>query len=579
MVNGPQVGPSSIGQGFLAAFRKSQMENDANFLASRRTRSEIERRALEAVDKMDPAFLEEQVRTRGLYTGGLSLQEAIRANPKVASTVLHFARRDASANPDNWSDLNLSDEDIRKTVNDSLRAEYQEQVQILEMLPGDHPVMEFVAGMGGITADIKNLPFLALGGGPGTLGRVFLREAAINTAAETAFLPSQFEMADRLDISDPNVAQQLATAFVAGGAFGVGVEALRRAAGFVMRRDGLDQPVAPDERAAVDRVEDVLTSDSPNPIQAAIDAARTGPRLPDNLSGIRSGEIPQSARAEIAVRSIDAPEADANLLVLADAEPPEFTAPRAATAIPAPSSAAPRLEVTRAVERAVRYDEARTSDPEAFATLEAAEAEKARLRSQIEAAQEGGEVSSILRRLDEQEADALSELSSLKTGGRRRIKKRLKDIRQAREEALDIAKTTEPEEVTELRSQLQEADQAARDIAPRIGAAYRSTAEVATQRIALMADAAPMRGVTPVDGDPSAPPDLTAFDDPTSKEARPVQDAMASDMQTRIEQDGDFMVDMGDGKGERSASAVLEEIETAEAASARLDLCGMMETT
>lgn len=64
------------------------------------------------------------------------------------------------------------------------------------------------------------------------------------------------------------------------------------------------------------------------------------------------------------------------------------------------------------------------------------------------------------------------------------------------------------------------------------------------------------------------------FDDPASPEARPVLDDVAADLRAQIEADGDFLVDMGDGKGERLASTVLDDLDQGDMVAARLDLCG-----
>jgi len=103
-----------------------------------------------------------------------------------------------------------------------------------------------------------------------------------------------------------------------------------------------------------------------------------------------------------------------------------------------------------------------------------------------------------------------------------------------------------------------------------------------TQRDRLQAaQDAPLRGGNTAadDGlfDLGARDQADMFSDPTSPEARPVQDALATDLRTEIEAEGDMTleVDMLDGNA-RSMSGVdlLDYLDQGEAFSARLDLCG-----
>lgn len=64
------------------------------------------------------------------------------------------------------------------------------------------------------------------------------------------------------------------------------------------------------------------------------------------------------------------------------------------------------------------------------------------------------------------------------------------------------------------------------------------------------------------------------FDDPASPETRVIHDAIADDTRRAIETEGDFLVDMGDGKGERLASTVLDDLDKGDVVAARLELCG-----
>jgi len=64
------------------------------------------------------------------------------------------------------------------------------------------------------------------------------------------------------------------------------------------------------------------------------------------------------------------------------------------------------------------------------------------------------------------------------------------------------------------------------------------------------------------------------FDDPLSPQAKVAHDAIESDIRTGIEKDGDFTVDMGDGRGVRRVTEVLDDIDRAEGFADAVDLCG-----
>lgn len=69
---------------------------------------------------------------------------------------------------------------------------------------------------------------------------------------------------------------------------------------------------------------------------------------------------------------------------------------------------------------------------------------------------------------------------------------------------------------------------------------------------------------------------MDMFSDPASKEARVVQDAIIADFRDQIAKGEDVTVDLGDGKGPRTMSAIIKDMEADEAFVARLDLCGLM---
>lgn len=63
------------------------------------------------------------------------------------------------------------------------------------------------------------------------------------------------------------------------------------------------------------------------------------------------------------------------------------------------------------------------------------------------------------------------------------------------------------------------------------------------------------------------------FSDPLSKDARILQDSIAADFRDQVARE-DFKVDLNDGKGERSASSLLDELDGDDEFAAILDACG-----
>ena len=64
------------------------------------------------------------------------------------------------------------------------------------------------------------------------------------------------------------------------------------------------------------------------------------------------------------------------------------------------------------------------------------------------------------------------------------------------------------------------------------------------------------------------------FSEPWSPQARPVLDDISASIRDDIARDGDFRLDLGDGKGERSASSILDDLDRGDEFADVIDLCG-----
>lgn len=262
----------ALGAGITAA----QLENDANFVGRRRTVEARASAAWDAADRLGSDTIADRAREKGMTDDQINAFLAVKDRrpnsmpESIRSVISELAGEAAADDPQAWADIDLSDEGAYERANETMRAEYEDAQAILDMMPGGQAVARFAGGMIGMTADVKNLPFLLMGGGSGSLMRVMGREAAINMAAEAAFMPSQFEMAERLEIPDPNVATQLAIAGAAGGILGGAMEAGARGVTYWRGRNTVQPMRGYDEiqtTQMVDEAEDILTSDTPQPFE------------------------------------------------------------------------------------------------------------------------------------------------------------------------------------------------------------------------------------------------------------------------------------------------------------------------
>ncbi len=265
-----------FGGGLGAAITVSQLENDANFIGQRTTVKTRAAKGWSVAERLGAEAIEQRARERGVSDGSIrTFTRMMGRKPpnmpeEMEAIVFELAGEAAADQPEAWADLDFSEEAILQEANEQLQAEYHDAQATLEMMPGWQGVAGFLGGMIGMTADVKNIPFLAMGGGGGSIMRVMGREAMINMTAEAAFLPSQFEMADRLEIPDPDVVTQLAIAGAAGGLLGGVVEAGARGVSYFRLRNSVAPIPGMDEfqaRAAVDEAEDILTSDTPRPFE------------------------------------------------------------------------------------------------------------------------------------------------------------------------------------------------------------------------------------------------------------------------------------------------------------------------
>lgn len=283
---GKNLPMSSFMQGVGAAFTQMSIERDI-WGGVTRSRNDAE---AEILGEAMPRLGEQKVRDALKQAGQLpdifegQVLDAVRHNKEAKEAILGMARDAQAADPSAWNGIDLSQDRIDRMTNEPLQKEYQDAQDILDMTPNSGAA-GFVGGAAAILSDPKQIPFLLMGGGGGSILKVMAREAMINMAAESIYLPKQFEMADRLNIPDPDVRAQLAMAAAGGAVFGGAVEAGRR--GFTYFRN----------RSTVKPIPGL----SPTQSQMAVDAAENAlvagrDPFPDTVDAIEALRPPPPPR-------------------------------------------------------------------------------------------------------------------------------------------------------------------------------------------------------------------------------------------------------------------------------------------
>lgn len=613
---------------------------------------------------------------------------------EASEIALTLGREMAEADPTAWADLDLSPEGIEKRVTERRIAEDKEETEILDMMPSGRASAEFLGGMAGMVADVRQLPFLLAGGG-GSILKIMGREAALNMAAEGVTLPSRFDTAEELGKPDPSIIQTLGMAAAGGAIIGGAVGALGRAISYYQGRSR--SPRIPGvSRAMTDSIvsaaEDALARGE-NPVKAVTDVFEAlpvepppsrpplieprpeeAPQLDDlaaqkerdiaDAEGQFAADFPEMLQKYPLARVIQklggikakrlnpatgmnestfAAQELANMGVTQRTHPFMFRKTGHSDFDNIVASEHPGLSETIKFDPQTGYFdrdalvgalgrelssgkahplsagiEARLSEIEALRNsdyrtptddfLDKTPAEDgffvdsnvhgfgpddfAIMSRGFDDWAERRGFSSVLTR--QERAEILDELD--KRGGDaeylvERALEREQDYVDGPENGptSEAAKTGGEGPVDGIPFPGEEAGGGAGSGRGQSAFAAEDTAagrqslvpgvEPVTQRQRLeAAQNAPKRGMDrPMDSglfDMGARQQMDMFSEPASKEARVMQDNIAADIRDQIRKDGDFTVDIGDGKGERLASSVLDDLDAGDKASARMDICG-----
>ena len=293
---GPDIAPSTYGQGVGAFFSQTARDTNASFLRQREASQEMALTAEQAArrlgfDKLRPILQE----YNGNF-GELGIPQNITALPETSAgfaemfgpfsseAILDLAAKDAVENPAIWADLEVDREKIDAGITERRKAEDAEETAIINMMPSGQTSAGLIGGMAGALADVRQMPFLMVGGGTGSLLKVLGREAFLNGLSEASTLPSQFETAKELGKPDPDPIKQIAIGALAGAVLGGAIEApsaIRRGIEYYKARsappvvEGIDPATA---SVGMDAAEGAL-QDGKNPLEAVAEAMRA--KAPD----------------------------------------------------------------------------------------------------------------------------------------------------------------------------------------------------------------------------------------------------------------------------------------------------------
>ena len=568
----------SFWRGVSAAFQKEQLESNSNFRLQRETLVEEGAAAVQAarhmgaerirgiVDALNATAREQGMPEREMPADLADLPSVF--GPNFAKAILDEARNDPE-----WDGPDVSPETVQKRLNERMQKEHKDATETMAAMGGGAGIAGFIGAAGGMMADVRNVPFL-FGGGGGSIARIMGREAMLNVAAEAVTLPDRFKMAERLNIPDPDIATTLALAAVGGAALGGAVEGLSR--GITYWRG---TRAVPSERVAAYDVE--------MNVDVAEDAIADGARVFDEVPRRIRESAPAAAEARI-----DAPQArlaDGAAPVARVADAPPMEAPKSAEQ--ALSDLFDQPEARGGVgERQVDLEdliaESRAADPEPAPSVDMPDDPLPRaLERQIER-DAGGKrplISHLIRRYEGihpqsalgKELRAMGITSKDAPGLFRSKGRRGFDNIPASEEPF-LAKMfgedgngylDEGAISTAIAEEL-----AGRPVSvnyeqhvARIELEERRLEQSRREREAGIAAA---RELDEMDRWPEVP----GWDDVNLRQA--VNGHTTADLRTQVDKGGDKLVDMGDGRGERPLSSVLDELDADAEFADVIQMCG-----
>ena len=212
--------------------------------------------------------------------------------------VLRRASLFAARQPGDYGDLPLDMEQLEAEATKRRKAELEEAQAAVQMGGGGAGVAEFFGRAATAISDPVSLAMLPIGGGSSSLARLALREGALGVLGEAAVLPRMYDVAEELDLPDPDALAQLAMGAAGGVVLGAGPTAVFRGGRYVLDRTRAPVEAAPagmdplDAVAAADEAEAALQAG--RPVAPAMPSADDLDAVAGRIIGVESGGNPNA---------------------------------------------------------------------------------------------------------------------------------------------------------------------------------------------------------------------------------------------------------------------------------------------
>ncbi|WP_422050137.1 phage tail tip lysozyme [Shimia sp.] len=231
-----------IGETLGAAWTAETVRTDAWFYESR-VRDDYQ---MELINRLPEESMARAMKFRGAHA-----DQPDGLNDLIISEV---AKLRAAGSPD-FEDFPNTPEEFQLEIDRRRKATLDEAEHVLEI--DGSGISGFVGQGARAMTDPTSLLMMPLGGGASSLGRIILSEAVLGAAGEAAILPREFEVAEDLDLEDPNVLARLATGAAFGGAVTTVVAGVPRLLSYGKSRRAATQENQTEGAAAADFGADV----------------------------------------------------------------------------------------------------------------------------------------------------------------------------------------------------------------------------------------------------------------------------------------------------------------------------------
>ncbi|MBT9385468.1 hypothetical protein KM176_16460 [Pseudooceanicola sp. CBS1P-1] len=463
----PERGPAGFLEGLSAAFTAEQMETDAWDQRAGIRNGVLQDMESSLRKKLGDAAVEDAIAQADAARG-----TARRRNDQASKnwrTDALFGLAGSSGLPD----LPTDRDQLEAQVKDRYQARYADALQTMRYMRHGETVANFFGRGAAAISDPFSLATMLVGGGEVSIARTIAREAGMGALGEIFMLPRQYDMAEYLDIPDPNPVSQIALGAVFGGAVAGGAKVLTRA-GRAQVSTGYDRamqyirvrrgnlPI--EDKAVVDAAEDAMTTGTPmrpDPVSAEMPqgADDAGRQLPAWMPRERQTPI----YGQVLPPERDMPELS-GISRTADASLPWETSPV-------------RFDTQAAVTSNARYQAARMADPVTMSQYEQLSTRRASYRRWLSDLmdRQDAEIEGMAGRIERGIAQAKEDLRITQgKGPKAKIRSKIRDMQADLEEVRATPKRRETPDTKELRRAIVQVDEKMRDMAAAVGRAFRA---------------------------------------------------------------------------------------------------------